>query len=313
MTIASEISRLQTAKADIKLAIENKWVSVPSSEKLDVYDDYISQIKNYDWPYVYYDYLNSRWPCPMGYHVPSYNDFVNLHNIWISLGAWGDWWAWENALLKIPLVWYRDAANSNVYEQGSLWLYWTYNAYSNQARHMSYTTWWVTLNRIIYRWTGTPLRPFKNFAEVPTSSWTKLYGTSIESWWIFWDSSAWLISLSSDWQTWVTIADKNLWATQVWNSWDTLTQANMGNMYQWWNNYWFPSTWSVNTTTTKVDASIYWPLNYYIGNLFIRSSSSPYDWSSAQNDSLRWWATWAVQSEYITVNWTKYLKYQTSN
>lgn len=44
MSIASEISRLQTAKTDIKTAIEAKGVSVPSSAKIDVFDDYIAQI-----------------------------------------------------------------------------------------------------------------------------------------------------------------------------------------------------------------------------------------------------------------------------
>lgn len=44
MSIASEISRLQGAKADIKAAIEAKGVSVPSSAKLDAYDGYIGQI-----------------------------------------------------------------------------------------------------------------------------------------------------------------------------------------------------------------------------------------------------------------------------
>lgn len=44
MTIASEIERLQTAKADIKASIEWKWVSVPSGAKLDTYDTYIDQI-----------------------------------------------------------------------------------------------------------------------------------------------------------------------------------------------------------------------------------------------------------------------------
>ena len=37
MTIASEISRLQCAKADIKTSIENKGVSVSSSLTLDEY------------------------------------------------------------------------------------------------------------------------------------------------------------------------------------------------------------------------------------------------------------------------------------
>ena len=44
MSIASEISRLQTAKTDIKTAIEAKGVTVPSSAKIDIFDDYIAQI-----------------------------------------------------------------------------------------------------------------------------------------------------------------------------------------------------------------------------------------------------------------------------
>ena len=45
MSIATEISRLQTAKADIKTAIEAKGVTVPSNATLATYDTYISQIQ----------------------------------------------------------------------------------------------------------------------------------------------------------------------------------------------------------------------------------------------------------------------------
>lgn len=45
MSIASEITRLQTAKADIKSAIENKGVTVPSNASIDTYDTYIDQIQ----------------------------------------------------------------------------------------------------------------------------------------------------------------------------------------------------------------------------------------------------------------------------
>lgn len=45
MSIANEISRLQTAKADIKSAIEAKGVSVPSSASISTYDDYVLQIQ----------------------------------------------------------------------------------------------------------------------------------------------------------------------------------------------------------------------------------------------------------------------------
>ena len=44
MSIASEITRLQAAKADIKSAIENKGVTVPSEATLDDYADYIDDI-----------------------------------------------------------------------------------------------------------------------------------------------------------------------------------------------------------------------------------------------------------------------------
>lgn len=43
-TIAENISRIQTAKADIKDAIEAKGVSVPSSALIDEYADYIDEI-----------------------------------------------------------------------------------------------------------------------------------------------------------------------------------------------------------------------------------------------------------------------------
>lgn len=44
MSIASEITRLQNAKASIKSAIENKGVQVPSNALLDTFSTYIAQI-----------------------------------------------------------------------------------------------------------------------------------------------------------------------------------------------------------------------------------------------------------------------------
>lgn len=53
MSIASEISRLQTAKADLKTAIEGKGVTVPSNTKLDGYADLVDSIETGDdWVYV---------------------------------------------------------------------------------------------------------------------------------------------------------------------------------------------------------------------------------------------------------------------
>lgn len=44
MTIASEIQRLQNAKANIKQAIESKGIVVPIDSKIDTYDIYIDKI-----------------------------------------------------------------------------------------------------------------------------------------------------------------------------------------------------------------------------------------------------------------------------
>lgn len=45
MSIATQISRLQTAKADLKTSIEAKGVIVPSEALLDTYDTYVDAIE----------------------------------------------------------------------------------------------------------------------------------------------------------------------------------------------------------------------------------------------------------------------------
>ena len=56
MSIASEISRLNTAKADIKTAIQNKGVTIGSSVKINNYPTYINQIQVCD-PYNGHAYV----------------------------------------------------------------------------------------------------------------------------------------------------------------------------------------------------------------------------------------------------------------
>ena len=145
----------------------------------------------------------------------------------------------------------------------------------------------VYANDYVERAGGHSIRCFKDSYEVPDSTWTIVKWTLWWAW-IFWNQSEGLISIT-DWTTGYTIMDKNLWATTVYNNGDTLTQANMWNMYQRWNNYWFPSTWSVTTSSTQVNAQNYWPWNYYSGSTFIIRSSFPRNWDSSNNDNLRWW------------------------
>ena len=44
MSIATELTRIQTAKADIKASIEAKGVTVPSNALIDTYADYVDEI-----------------------------------------------------------------------------------------------------------------------------------------------------------------------------------------------------------------------------------------------------------------------------
>ena len=44
--------------------------------------------------------------------------------------------------------------------------------------------------------------------------------------WIYHSPEQWLISLSSDWTNWITIADKNEWATTVWNGTDSISSSS---------------------------------------------------------------------------------------
>lgn len=229
----------------------------------------------------------TQWPAPDGFHVPLYTERQTVYNVWRALG-WGSsaWTAFGRAL-KLPKAGGRSALAADASSQGSDGYYWSSSRYNaDEAYSLYFSSTALGPQSINFRAGGFSVRCFKNSPTVPTSSWAKLYWTSIESWGIFWSSTDWLISLSSDWNTWITIMDKNLWATTVWNSWDTLSQANCGKYYQRWNNYWFAWTWSVTTSSTRVNASVYWPWNYYSSSTFI---TYRWAWDTTDNWNLRWW------------------------
>lgn len=232
------------------------------------------------------DYSAMQWPAPTGYHIPLTTEWQWLKTImnWLSLTT-PYWWRTN---LHMPYAGYRNNSDASLSDQGSYGYYWSSSASSSYARYLRLYLSTVLADNDSRRVYGYSVRCFKNSYVAPDSSWTVVQWT-LWSAWIFWNQSEWLISIT-DGSTGYTIMDKNLWATTVYNDWDTLTQANMWNMYQWWNNYWFPSTWTIsNTSSTQVDASAYWPTNPYSSDTFITWS---YDWSSVYNGNLRWWETW---------------------
>lgn len=122
---------------------------------------------------------------------------------------------------------------------------------------------------------------------VYTTLWTvkRIVSSPITQAGIYHNASLGLISLSSDWENWTTIADKNLGASEVYNYGARLTNNNSWFMFQWWNNYGFLRSGAEDVSSTEVDTTWYWPWNYYSSSTFISASS---DWSSPSNDNL-WW------------------------
>lgn len=95
MTIASEIDRLNLAKANIKTAIESKWIEVPSSSKIDAYPSYINSIstwvsqETYDTLLAQYNELllnyNAEWIfLPASFTIV---DFVRNKDSWVSMSS----------------------------------------------------------------------------------------------------------------------------------------------------------------------------------------------------------------------------------
>ena len=77
MSIATEISRIQSAKADIKTAIETKGVTVPSSATIDTYATYVSQISG----------GGGGIPMPSNLSAATFNDYGLLTSAAIKSGV----------------------------------------------------------------------------------------------------------------------------------------------------------------------------------------------------------------------------------
>ena len=252
-----------------------------------------------------------QWPCPDGYHVPSHDEWKWVQTImnWLSLTTTDSW----RVNLHIPLAGSRDSNDAHIRDVGSSTLLWSSTAIDGFSWNLNMDTDKASANGLYGNSSCLSVRWFKNSFEEPTSSRTVIQWTLWWAW-IFRNQTEWLISITSDWTTWYTIQDKNLWATQVYNDWDTLSEANCGKYYQWWNNYWFPWTWSVTTSSTQVNASSYWPWNYYSSSTFITGNA---DWSSVTNNNLRWWVSkWSSQvctDNVITNTWVLSVNGQTGN
>lgn len=215
MTIASEIQRLQWAKADIKIAIESKDVAVPSSAKLDEYAWYVSQIVSGKWYVIWWV---MQWTV-------------------ITTGQWwwnNYWWTIWTAMSVIQKDWnlFGIAAWRHYTSSSNDWVcYWTFGKQPNQAFYWwstplitssadSYyeSAWWQDSTdlsklklKLVYRWSGswTTWTKYYNYMDIDIDAWT------ITQW------EAWTENYSWDNNplpaNWVSIDPSNIpWYTNWW-------------------------------------------------------------------------------------------------
>lgn len=242
-----------------------------------------------------------KWPCPSGYHIPTKSEWSNIYGVLVTTFGLTNNKTTLMTYLKMPDSWMRryDTAIRNDWSRVCAW-----SSVANSTIYSSALS--GRTNEIVTdlnssRAYAYPIRPFKNTPVVPDSSWNTLYdGSSVATnAWIFHNSTEWLISLSWNWTTWYTMQDKNLWATTVYNSWDTLSETNCWWYFQRGNNYMFPWIWNpatITTSSTTIDASTYWPWNYYNSSTFITTSGSSQTRETSWNTNLRWWTSqWTWQ------------------
>ena len=115
------------------------------------------------------------------------------------------------------------------------------------------------------------------------------------------------LDLDVIWLSGVKIMDRNMWAEAV-AEWIFYWYGNvphesnslLGYFYQWWNNYWFTSSWDLlegEGSNTQISNQFHstnpwWPSNPFYNNVFImRRYTTSYSRSVEDNRNLRWWSS----------------------
>lgn len=215
---------------------------------------------------------DTQWPCPNGFHIGTKDEWQALIDALTAL------WAYNTRDIKIylniPDAYYL-ARNKGTKETK----YWTVRMWtSTMTSNAVAWAWWIDQEKKFVFQEDKPgnafsIRPFKDKPVAPDSSWTLI------TTWIYWSSTLWLISVQNG-SAWITISDKNLWATNVWDNW---------LFYQFWNNtgYTYNATPYVTSKPTLSDN--YWPGNYYTGS-FVRVPNGN-NWFNWTCNNIWWWVT----------------------
>lgn len=236
------------------------------------------------------DYNDMQWPCPAWFHVPLSSEWTAMKTADYYIASW--WYPQVD--FHIPQADYIQSNGTR--NTQNYWFYWMSDWNTTYSRPNNFT---MRDQKISTQYSSMwcSIRPFKDTFVEPESSWTVVRGTFWWNW-IFWNQTDEIISIVYN-DTRITIADKNLWATEVYVSGATKTEANCGKYYQRWNNNWFARESPTKYITYQMSWEWYWPGNYYNSDYFIIYSKNR---DSSNNSNLRWWETqWS---------WTRFVEKQ---
>lgn len=208
---------------------------------------------HWGWNEWWYDYSWKQWTQTWGnafwvWGSSSSNGEWNRY----SVPGWWGWWYWAKAQ-----TWGSSSDNwsdSAFYTAWWSWFVWTgqstvpswYLVQSKYILDLVKNIAWSQSHESVNWWTETG-HLWNWYARISAMWLKKVVPTYVTSAWAYHNPDLWLISISADWENWITISDKNVWATAA----DPENTDSYWDIFQYWNIYHFAWEWSGWTVTTE--------------------------------------------------------------
>ena len=157
----------------------------------------------------------TQWPCPAWWHVPSSNEWNNVHT---ALNAWGDG-KWMAEALLLPPAGRRNYNNTYFNNVGSVGNYWSSTPLNaDNAYYLSFHSGWLNPQENDGRAYGFAVRCFRNFPITITFNLNGWYWT--ESWTAYTQPRQITYNPDEDWNyiswsltNWKTPSKEPTWTT----------------------------------------------------------------------------------------------------
>lgn len=237
---------------------------------------------HWGWNEWWYDYSWKQWTQTWGnafwvWGSSSSNGEWNRY----SVPGWWGWWYWAKAQ-----TWSSSSdswSDSNFYTAWWSWFVWTgqstvpswYLVQSKYILDLVKNIAWSQSHESVDWWTETG-HLWNWYARISAMWLKKVTPTYITSAWAYHNPDLWLISISTDWENWTTISDKNVWASSS----DVTADTSYWNVFQYWNTHWFP--WDWDSTVFETSAAIPDLTGYEWWNLYSNDKyRTNIDWNAA--------------------------------